>query len=134
MITEEKLLKLRKLADAMYYAAQQLTTDASRLHKAMDEYHKFIIHECKEEPVSEDLEEAANNAVIALVPSFGQKYSDGSYVSSCRDCFKREELLELFKAGANWQKQQDQSTIELAEDHAMLAGMEKRIEEYESKG
>lgn len=55
--------------------------------------------------VSDDLEEAANNAVIALVPSFGQKYSDGSYVSSCRDCFKREELLELFKAGAKWQKE-----------------------------
>jgi hypothetical protein len=36
-----------------------LTTDASRLHKAMDEYHKFTIHECKEEPVSEDLEDAA---------------------------------------------------------------------------
>ena len=55
--------------------------------------------------VSDDLEEAANNAVIALVPSFGQKYSDGSYVSSCIDCFNREELLELFKAGAKWQKE-----------------------------
>ena len=50
MTDKEKLEKLKKLADAMYYAAQQLTTDASRLHKAMDEYHKFIIHECKEEP------------------------------------------------------------------------------------
>lgn len=50
MTYKDKLEKLKKLADAMYYAAQQLTTDASRLHKAMDEYHKFIIHECKEEP------------------------------------------------------------------------------------
>ena len=65
----------------------------------------------KEEPVSEDLEEAANNAVIALVPSFGQKYSDGSYVSSCRDSFKREELIELFKAGANWQERKDEKNI-----------------------
>ena len=55
LIDKEKLEKLKKLADAMYYAAQQLTTDASRLHKAMDEYHKFIIHEWREEPVSEDL-------------------------------------------------------------------------------
>ena len=40
-----------KLADAMYYAAQNLTTDASRLHQAMDEYHKFISYEYhKEEP------------------------------------------------------------------------------------
>ena len=65
----------------------------------------MAIKALQEEPVSEDLEEAANNAVIALVPSFGQKYSDGSYVSSCRDSFKREELIELFKAGAKWQKE-----------------------------
>ena len=42
---EPKQKKLVKLADAMYYAAQQMTTDASRLHKAMEEYHQFIIHE-----------------------------------------------------------------------------------------
>lgn len=58
MTDKEKLTKAVKLADAMYYAAQYLTTDASRLHKAMEEYHQFIIHEYfKEEPVSEDLEE-----------------------------------------------------------------------------
>jgi len=50
MTDKEKLEKLKKLADAMYYAANYLTTDASRLHKAMDEYHKFIIRECKKEP------------------------------------------------------------------------------------
>lgn len=43
----------------MYYAAQYLTTDASMLHKAMDEYHQFIIHEWKEEPVNEELEDFA---------------------------------------------------------------------------
>jgi dsRNA-specific ribonuclease len=59
MTDKAKLEEIKKLADAMYYAAQYLTTDASRLHKAMDEYHKFTIHECKEEPVSEDLEEAS---------------------------------------------------------------------------
>lgn len=36
--------QLQRLADAMYSAAQYLTTDASRLHKAMEEYHQFIIH------------------------------------------------------------------------------------------
>ena len=51
MTDKEKLIKIKKLADAMYYAAQYLTTDASRLHKAMDKYHKFTIHECKEEPI-----------------------------------------------------------------------------------
>lgn len=43
--TEPKLQKLKKLADAMYRAAQYLTTDASHLRKAMDEYHQFIINE-----------------------------------------------------------------------------------------
>ncbi len=43
--TEPKLQKLKRLADAMYTAAQLLTTDASHLRKAMEEYHQFIIYE-----------------------------------------------------------------------------------------
>ena len=39
------------------------------------------------------------------------------------------EIENAVKAGAQWQKQQDQLTIELAEDHAMLAGMEKMKQE-----
>lgn len=38
-----KQQKLKKLADGMYQAAHYLTTDASHLRKAMDEYHQFII-------------------------------------------------------------------------------------------
>ena len=49
MTDKEKLEKIKKLADDMYYAAQQLTTDASRLHKAMDDYHQFIINEYHKE-------------------------------------------------------------------------------------
>lgn len=40
-----KIEKLKKLADAMYDAAQYMTTDASRLSKAMKEYHQFVIQE-----------------------------------------------------------------------------------------
>lgn len=93
MTDKEKLEKLKKLADAMYYAAQHLTTDASRLHKAMDEYHKFIIHECKEEPVSEGDENALNSVAITflqeqqIVPNF---YAD--------------IIMKAVKRGANWQK------------------------------
>ena len=43
MTSEEKLEKVIKLADAMYYAAQNLTNDASRLHKAMNDYYQFKI-------------------------------------------------------------------------------------------
>ena len=121
MTDKEKLIKIKKLADAMYYAAQYLTTDASRLHKAMDEYHKFSIHECKEEPVSEDLEEAAKNV--------GQKYFPDEYNIWARPNYEAVKVECAFKDGANWQKAQDQSIIELAEDHAMLAGMEKMKEQ-----
>lgn len=41
MTQEEKLSKAVRLADAMYYAAQQLTTDASHLSKAMKDWWHF---------------------------------------------------------------------------------------------
>lgn len=45
MFADKKLKQLKQLADAMYSAAQYLTTDASRLHKTMEEYRQFIIHQ-----------------------------------------------------------------------------------------
>ena len=57
MTDKEKLDRMKKLADGMYYAAQYLTTDASRLRRAMDEYQKFIVYEYnKQESASEDLD------------------------------------------------------------------------------
>lgn len=57
MTDKEKLREVVRLAYGMYYAAQYMTTDASRLRRAMDEYHRFIITEYnRQEPVSEDLE------------------------------------------------------------------------------
>lgn len=41
MTQEEKLSKAVKLADEMYYAAQQLTTDASHLRKATEAWWHF---------------------------------------------------------------------------------------------
>ena len=38
---EEKLSKAVKLADAMYYAAQMLSTDASHLRKATEAWWQF---------------------------------------------------------------------------------------------
>lgn len=48
MTPQEKLDKIRHLADAMYEAAQMMSTDASRLHKAMQDYRHFVIYELKE--------------------------------------------------------------------------------------
>lgn len=48
MTQEEILTKLKQLADAMYEAAQMMSTDASRLKKAMQDYRYFVIYELKE--------------------------------------------------------------------------------------
>ncbi len=53
-----------------------------------------------------DLDEAAERIVVSLVPTFGQKYEDGSYVQGTRDYFSRDELIGLVKAGAEWQANQ----------------------------
>jgi len=66
MTDKEELKEIKKLADAMYYAAFNLTTDASLLREAMKEYHQFIIHEyCKEEPVAPKVLEDMLNAKTA---------------------------------------------------------------------
>ena len=130
MTDKDKLLKLRKLADVMYYAAQYLTTDASKLHKAMDEYHQFIIHEYhKEEPVSIDFEQELYKA-FGQVKDFtlGMRIAKWFYAMGKNspetvsedleeasknyalnntpwdDC--KDEIQESFKAGAKWKEQQ----------------------------
>ena len=49
-----------------------------------------------------NLDEAAERIVVSLVPTFGQKYEDGSYVQGTRDYFSRDELIGLVKVGAEW--------------------------------
>ena len=98
MIEKEKLKEIKKLADAMYYAAMYLTTDASQLHKAMDEYHKFIIHECKEEPVFKVGDRICfkhcetNTLRITKVSDNGYYCEDGTFLH-----FDNQYLWELAK-------------------------------------
>ena len=68
-----------------------------------------------EQPV-EGLEEAAHN--------FALLYDNGTCDEIAQDCFI---------AGAEYQRKQDQSLIELAEDHAMLAGMNKMKQQMMEK-
>lgn len=44
----EKLEKMRRLADEMYFRMQTLSTDLRPLRKAMEDYHNFIINEYDE--------------------------------------------------------------------------------------
>lgn len=94
MTDKEKLIKIKSLADKMYNAAFNLTTDASLLRKVMDEYHQFTIYEYhKEEPVSEDLEEATNNYCVNVRKGYPR-------VKDETDRY----ICNAFKAGAQWQK------------------------------
>lgn len=95
MSDKDKLEKVVKLANGMYYAAQYLTTDASRLRKAMKDYHQFIINDyCKEESASEDLEEAAEQA----------EQREGNLING--------RFKAGFKSGAQWQKEREFTHIE----------------------
>ena len=49
MTQEEKLDKIKKLADAMYYSMQNLTTDTTKIREAMNNYRRFVIYELKED-------------------------------------------------------------------------------------
>ena len=72
-----------------------------------------LAHGCPKELTSNDLEEAAHSYVDTTIEWFDSEGNPCCYPA--------------FIAGAQWQKERDQSTIELAEDHAYLAGQEKII-------
>ena len=115
MTDKEKLIKIKSLADKMSDAAFNMTTDASLLRKAMDEYHQFIINEYHKEeqiikelqgePVSEELEIAANewDAKASFTP-FYMTLDDKGNPNGVKQDYTTH--AESFKAGAKWQKEQ----------------------------
>lgn len=95
MTGKEKLKEIKKLADAMYYAAFNLTTDASLLRKAMKEYHQFIIHEyCKEEPIAPQVLEDMLNAKTAA-ESLGISQEEHDRIVDELICGKEPELVDV---------------------------------------
>lgn len=94
----------------------------------IDEVYK-ILDSLDNMELPEGLEEAAEEYRQGEVDT-GCDYIDDSdgdslYHSAC--------LADAFIAGAEWQKVQDQKTIELAEDHAMMAGMNKMEQQMMEK-
>jgi hypothetical protein len=103
MTDKEKLERIKSLADKMSDTAFNITTDASMLRKAIDEYHQFIINEYhKEEPVSEELEIAANewDAKASFTP-FYMALDDNGNPNGVKQDYTTH--AESFKAGAKWQ-------------------------------
>lgn len=81
MTDKEKLIKIKSLADKMYNAAFNMTTNASLLRKAMDDYHQFIINEYhKEVSVSE------NKCMFTK-----DSYTDEDRKVLCKDCKEKCE-------------------------------------------
>lgn len=80
--------------------------------KAFEQYdHEQFINAC-EEPVSDDLEEAADSHIRKVVSAAGHPGWD----------WETRDIKDAFIDGAKWQEEKDQETIKLAEDHAFLAG------------
>ena len=83
-----------------------------------------FIDSLEEEPVNEDLEKAAS--------IFARK--DSEEISNPANFYYTvADKVRVFKAGAKWKEEEMQSIIELAEDHAMFAGMEKMKEQLMTK-
>ena len=70
----------------------------------------------QEEPVSDNFE----NALAEEWKGYNDR--GAAKVDALEDNTQELAFAKGFYRGANWQKQQDQSTIELAEDHAYFAG------------
>ena len=117
MTDKEKIReKVEKLKSNLVYGAcsSQIAMETRCKEEAYNEV-LAILDTMQEDFISEELEEAANNALNNVLNTHE--------IVNVRSC------LEMFKFGVQWKEKEMQSTIELAEDHAMLAGMEKMKEE-----
>lgn len=126
MTDKEKFRKeVEKLKSNLIHGAcsSQIAMETRCKEEAYNEV-LAILDSSQEETVSENLEEAceqlAENARKHKAETSSPFFSQTDYKQGVID-------------GAKWQKQQDQSTIELAEDHAYFAGMEKIKEEMMAK-
>ena len=130
MTDKEKLEKIKKLADAMYYAAFNMTTDASLLRKAMNEYHQFIIYQYfKKEPVSDEwikelrtkLDSMSKEDFKKVFDKYAVDFNEESVSKDLEEAAEEwDESLyrsDAFKAGAKWQKAKDDEEKVLTYKH-----------------
>lgn len=110
MTREEAINKLIRI--------RQLQGGKSEAHEALGMAIDALAYQAE---LPEGLEKAAMSYYLADIQHPGHYDESGKpYPKAINDAFI---------AGAEWQRKQDQSLIELAEDHAMLAGMNKMKEE-----
>jgi len=114
--------------ECMYSKENYTDEDRITLCEGCEEECRF---NKKEEPVSEDLEEASKEWLRPQLDKSYANYGETKMMELTH--FDGYAMLDAIEFGAKWQEKEDQSTIELAEDHAMLAGMEKMKEELMAK-
>jgi hypothetical protein len=123
----DKIQKIREEVEMVVNRRLNLLNgDYFDLNKEADGFTNEIMDifdSLQEESVSEEFEKA--------LAEEWQGYVDrgAATVDALEDNTQELAFAKGFYRGANWQKTKDQSIIELAEDHAMLAGMEKMKEQ-----
>lgn len=105
MTTEEKLEKIKKLADAMYFAAQTLTVDASRMRKPVEDYHQFVTHELFDREEVDALDRAMAAAFTLAADEKGMLAdNDGRRIKLTEE--GRRELEAIKKTNGGWIRDQ----------------------------
>lgn len=108
--------------------AAQIEMETNCKEEAYDEVLSFLSTLESEKPVPNDLEEAAEisfDEAYALTEDYRDFLAKGLTEKRPRPIGPHwfcEYAKNRFIAGAKWQAEQDQETIELAEDHAYFAG------------
>lgn len=117
MTDKEKLEKIKKLADAMYYAAGHLEPtvgSGERLRKTMGEYHEFIIYEYhKEYPVSKDLDKEMDNYLASV---FSEEMDGGKPRFTTWFRALRKTAIHF----ANWQKDKFTALLNAEKDKTSI--------------
>lgn len=108
--------------------ASQIAMETRCKEEAYDEVIS-LLDSLQEEPVSAELEMAAEKDVCEVMNCCSATAIPNDHIPS----WVQDAMINEFIHGAKWQEKQDQSTIELAEDHAMFAGMEKMEQQMMAK-
>lgn len=111
--------------DSLEQPIKRTPADIEAAMQEVEEKSKLFTEAHKDDVVSNDTIDALEEAAWT--------YYDKNKPLIPHELDLHKEMISFFIAGAQWQKEQDQSTIELAEDHAMLAGMEKMKQEIIDK-
>ena len=104
--------------DALVAEMQRLSNEWRLLSSAEAKYRREVYTELLSFINTLEVKEPASEDLSDLIDKLSKRYPEVSFA----------KLSRIVVAATKWQKSQDQQTIELAEEHAMLAGMTQERE------